>query len=77
MRKFDISWILENRFLSDKRNFSFYAEEEDADVPFQKKLKNGAITPLDTILRPLVQCLKRQIGTFLLKKVLNMNVNGL
>ena len=36
VRKFDISWILENRFLSDKRNFSFYAEEEDADVLFQK-----------------------------------------
>ena len=42
-----------------------------------KKLKNGAITPLDTFLRPLVQCLRRQIGTFLLKKVLKMNVNGL
>ena len=43
----------------------------------KKKLKNGAITPLDTFLRPLVQCLRRQIGTFLLKKVLKMNVNGL
>ena len=42
-----------------------------------KKLKNGAITPLDTFLRPLIQGLKRQNGTFLLKKVLNMNVNGL